>query len=125
MALILVVDDDTQVRSMLRMTLEQAGYEVEEAGDGNEASRIQRARPADLAIVDILMPERDGLETIMEYRKHVPRCRIIAISGGGRQVPGDFLQEARLLGADRTFCKPVDRRELLDSIRVLLGDRSQ
>jgi len=115
-----VVEDDPQVRSMLRMTLEEAVYETGEAADGLEALRVLRENPVDLVITDILMPEKDGLGTIMDLRKEVSGPKVIAVSGGGSVVQQSFLSHAKLLGAARTFQKPVDRQELLGAIRELL-----
>jgi len=121
-ARILVVDDDEQIRTMLVMTLEEAGYEADEAADGRAAIRKQREKPADLVITDLIMPEKEGLETIMDLRKEWPSTKIIAISGGGRAVPGDYLLHARHLGAARVFRKPIERSELLGAVRELLGE---
>jgi len=119
---ILIVDDDAQVRATLQVMLERAGYETDEASDGKQAMRRQREEPADLIIMDLIMPEKDGLETIMEILKDTPAAKIIAISGGGRQLPGNLLLTAQLLGAAEVFSKPINRVELLDAISELLGD---
>ena len=81
---VLVVDDQDQVRQLIRETLEQAGYEVEEACDGKEGLDRYRVRSTDLVIMDILMPDQDGLETIMTLRQEFPDIRIIAMTGGKR-----------------------------------------
>jgi CheY-like chemotaxis protein len=120
MARILVVDDDEQVRTMLRRTLEREGYEVEEAADGQAALDAHRRQAADLLIVDIVMPEKEGLETIFELRRDYPEVKVIAISGGGHLAPQGYLDTAARFGAQRTFAKPVDRDELLEAIRQLL-----
>ncbi len=125
MTRILVVEDDEQVRTMLCMTLRQAGYETVEADSGRSAREVQARQPADLVVTDIIMPEEDGLETIMHFRKNYPRTRLIAISGGGRVDARDFLKDAQLLGAAVTFQKPVDRRQLLGAVRDLLGEAKQ
>lgn len=122
MARILVVEDDEQVRTMLCMTLRQAGYETFEADSGRTAREVQADHPADLVVTDIIMPEEDGLETIMHFRKNYPATQMIAISGGGRVDARDFLKDAHLLGAAVTFQKPVDRRQLLGAVRELLGE---
>ncbi len=82
MVRILLIDDDDDFRSMLRMALEQDGYVVEEARNGLEGSQRQRTEPVDLVITDILMPEQEGLETIQALRQEFPEIKIIAISGG-------------------------------------------
>ncbi|RMF90686.1 MAG: response regulator [Nitrospinota bacterium] len=117
---ILVIDDEAPVRRMLRQTLEYAGYTVVEAEDGKEGLKQYRAEPADLVITDILMPEKEGLETIRELRREFPETKIIAISGGGRSGVLDFLNVAEKLGAHRTFHKPFSLQDLLTAIRELL-----
>lgn len=120
MARILLADDDNQVRSMLKITLERAGHEVVEAADGNEAVQNYSADTIDLVITDIVMPEKEGIETIMELRSMNSKVKIIAISGGGRINPDDYLNWARRFGVKHTFTKPVDREQLLESINELL-----
>jgi len=121
MSRILLVDDDCQVRSMLKLTLERAGHEVTEAEDGNQAVRKYNAETIDLVITDIVMPEKEGIETIMELRSMNGQVKIIAISGGGRINPDDYLNWARRFGVRHTFTKPVDRDQLLEAIDELLG----
>ena len=119
---ILIVDDDTQFLQMLRQTLERAGYEVLEAPDGKQGIRLYRDEPTDLIITDIMMPKKEGSETIMELKRDFPDVKIIAVSGGGRVDPGHYLEIACRCGADRTFTKPFDRAELLEAIQQLLDD---
>lgn len=121
MARILIADDDQQVRVMLKMTLERAGYEVIEAEDGNEAVKKFRDECPDLVVTDIVMPEKEGIETIMELRALDPLVRIIAISGGGRINPEDYLSWAQKFGVQQTFTKPVDRELLLEAVEGLLS----
>lgn len=116
---ILVIDDDSQTRQMLRQALERAGYSVVEARDGAEGLQYYQENPADLVITDILMPEKEGLETIRELREKFPSVKIIAISGGGRTGKLDFLPVAKKLGALRTLYKPFPLQELLDAVRDL------
>jgi CheY-like chemotaxis protein len=125
MAKILVVDDDEQVRDVFKRTLEAHGHEVREAGDGRSAMRSYREQPADLVILDIIMPEQDGLETILDLRRDFPEAKIIAISGGGRASAQGYLRPAKILGADRAYSKPLAPNELLAAIEQLLkeGDR--
>jgi len=120
---ILVVDDDKQIREMLREILEREGYKVEEAENGKEALAIQRERPSDLIITDLIMPEQDGVETIIELVQKDPSVKIIAISGGGRIGPRDYLEMANALGASRTFYKPFKRPEILAAVEELLKEK--
>ena len=118
---VLVVDDQDQVRQLIRETLEQAGYEVEEARDGKEGLDRYRVRPRDLVIMDILMPDQDGLETIMTLRQEFPDSRIIAMTGGSDMVGiPNFLDVAKMLGARRTLQKPFELKVLLDAVAAEL-----
>jgi CheY-like chemotaxis protein len=121
MTSILVVDDEKQIRLMLRQMLEREGYRVMEAPDGKMALKLYREHPADLVITDIIMPEMEGIKTIMELKKTSPKVKIIALSGGGKNDPEQYLKFAKKLGADRTFMKPFDRQTLLKTVREVLN----
>lgn len=121
MARVLVVDDEHLLRTMLRSALERAGYEVEEAPEGKTALERFRLSPADVVITDIVMPEKDGIETIIEMRREFPDVKIIAISGGGRLSPDGYLTAAEKLGAQRVFSKPVRIAPLLQAVSELIG----
>jgi DNA-binding response OmpR family regulator len=118
---ILVIDDDDQVRTLLRQVMEWANYEVIEACNGREGVQKHRKHPADLVITDLIMPEQEGLETISLFKKEYPHLKIIAISGGGRIGPEAYLPAAQELGADKVFSKPFDVRELAEAVKELLG----
>jgi DNA-binding NtrC family response regulator len=118
----MVVEDDNSVRELLREILKRAGHEVMAAGNGKEALALYKKTPADLIITNILMPEKEGLETIQELRRENPDIKIIAISGGGQIGPADYLEVARRFGAMRTFSKPFDRKELLKAVDELLEE---
>lgn len=121
MSRILLADDDHQVRNMLKLTLEREGHEVVEAEDGVQAVARYHPDSIDLVITDIVMPEKEGIETIMELRSIDAHVKIIAISGGGRINPDDYLSWARRFGVKKTFTKPVNREKLLEAINELLG----
>ena len=120
MARVLVVDDDQVLRCALRVVLEAAGYNVMEAANGDAGLRLYRERGADLVLVDIFMPERDGLEVIRALRAAVPQPKMIAMSGGGRTGHLDILVAAAAFGAARTLRKPFEARALLAAIRDVL-----
>ena len=122
MGRIMVVEDDKAVRELLREILKRAGHEVIAARNGKEAIALYQETPADLVITNILMPEKEGLETIQEMRRDDPDIKIIAISGGGQIGPADYLEIARRFGARRTFSKPFDRKELLAAVDELLEE---
>ena len=122
MTRILVIDDEEQVRKTLHLILEQAGYEVIEAPDGSVGIELYRKNPTDLIITDLLMPDKEGLETIMEIRRDFPGAKIIAISGGGREGGLNFLSVAQKMGAAATLAKPFERKQLLDAVTKVLGN---
>lgn len=123
MKTILLVDDDDAFRSMLHVTLESVGYEVREASNGKKAVDLYRKQPADLVVTDIVMPEQEGIQTLLELRKINPEVRIIAMSGGGRIGPDDYLTAAKILGAKQTLSKPFRQADFLDVVaRVLAGE---
>jgi len=120
------VEDDIQVREMLSESLREEGFEVATAVSGDEAMASYRDNPADLVIMDIIMPGRDGAETIHLLKKEFPDSRVIAVSGGSANIPGEHLmQTAKRLGADRAFGKPLDIARLLEAIQEVLADRSK
>ncbi len=122
MARILVIDDNDEFRGLMRRWLEGAGYEVVDASNGNEGIKLYRKRPADLVITDMIMPEKEGLETMVELRRDFPDVKIIAVSGGGFEDPKNYLESAKLIGgALRTFTKPFQKEELLEAIEEILG----
>jgi len=120
MALILLIDDDADIRSVLRRILQSAGHGTIEAENGKEGvQRMQDAHP-DIVITDILMPEKDGIETIEDIRRIRPAPKIIAMSGGGRYQGFEFLEIAKCLGADALLAKPFRRAALLETIAQVL-----
>lgn len=121
MAKILIIDDDNAFREMLQEMLEREGYTVLSASEGGEGIKLFNEKKADLIITDIIMPDKEGLETILELKKIESGVRIIAISGGGRSHPGDYLLTAKHFGAIKTFTKPFDKSELLNSIKETLA----
>jgi CheY-like chemotaxis protein len=118
---VLVVDDEDQLRQLLREILEQAGYQVTEARDGKEAVQQYRLAPADVVIMDILMPEQDGLETTSTLRREFPNVKIIAITGSSEMIGIlSFLDVAKMLGAHRALQKPFEMQTLLDTVQAEL-----
>jgi two-component system, chemotaxis family, chemotaxis protein CheY len=120
-SLILVIDDEEPVRTVLRQMLEKDGYEVEEAPDGAVGLSLLQDHPIDLVITDLFMPEKEGIETMREVQKSFPQVKIIAMSGGGRMGKLDFLPMAESFGAQRTLAKPFERKELLETVRAVLA----
>jgi CheY-like chemotaxis protein len=119
MARILVVDDEAQMREVLCQALERRGHTVAQANDGREAMQRLAEQQPDLVITDLVMPEMEGIETIQALRRKCPGIPIIAISGGGRLEPENYLTMAGQIGADRTFAKPFRMEEIVAAVREL------
>ena len=118
---ILVIDDDETVNDMIVQLLSEAGYEAESAYDGRRGLELLEAKPFDLIVTDIVMPEKEGLETIIAIRRISRTLPIIAISGGGRIDPEQYLNMAQQFGADYTFQKPFDNNAFLGAVRECLS----
>jgi CheY-like chemotaxis protein len=117
---ILVIDDDAQVLDAFHLVLAGEGYEVLKASNGNEGIKLYRKDPVDLIITDLIMPEKEGIETIRELTAEFPKVKIIAISGGGRIGPAEYLPMTKMLGAKRTLAKPIGREELVRTVKEVL-----
>ena len=118
---ILLVEDDHPLRRALRISLEKSGYEVVEASGGREALAAFKRQPVDLVITDIIMPEMEGLETIHALRKLSPYLLIVAMSGGGRSTPEEYLRLAQQFGAVKVFAKPFEPGALCAAVASLLS----
>ncbi len=119
---ILLVDDDELLRAALHQILVRAGYDVEDASNGKVARWEYRRQPCEVVILDLVMPDEEGLGTIRELRRIDPNVKIIAISGGGVGKAGDYLGIAKMLGAMRTLAKPFLPDALLAMIAEVLAD---
>ncbi len=121
---ILVIDDEAPIAIMIKRMLEKAGHEVEIALNGNEGLKLVDKFKPDLLITDIVMPEKEGLELIIDLRKRFPKLKIIAISGGGRFQYEGYLTSARHLGANKVFQKPLDLKKFMNCISDMLNERT-
>ncbi len=117
---VLIIDDEPYILLMLKKMLEKEGYEVDLASNGKEGLDLFEKNAADLVITDIIMPEREGLEIILEMKKRRPDLKIIAISGGGRISPESYLECAAHFGAARVFQKPFKQKELVSAVNELI-----
>ena len=117
---ILIIDDEHQVRVMLKKRLERKGFSITTASDGNEGMHLFNKEQFDLVITDIIMPEKEGVEVIQELRKCNHNLPIIAISGGGKIAPEYYLELAKSLGANEIFEKPIDKDKFLNAINKAL-----
>ena len=120
LAKILVVDDDPAVRTVIQAQLRRAGHKVEVAEDGCTAVQLCRQFRPDVVLLDIFMPEKDGLETIPELRRADPNVKIMIISGAGGGGYDPCLDTARLLGARQVLRKPFTVTELSEAVNILL-----
>ncbi len=118
---ILIIDDEAPVRKILARLLEKNEYEVIEAVNGKKGISLFNQHNPDLVITDLIMPEKEGLETIRELKQINPEVQIIAISGGGITDPKMYLGLASKFGAVQTFSKPVDNKTLISAINEILS----
>ena len=117
---VLVTDDDASVRRLLRLFIEDAGFEVCEAGDGGQAVVEIGKRKVDVLLIDLIMPDQEGLETIRLLSGRRPGLKIIAMSGAFAPV---YLRSAKLFGADATLEKPLTQESVLGAICAVTGVR--
>jgi len=121
MARIVIIEDDDTLRPALLQTVRKLGHEAWAEPDGKAGLARVRAWPPDLVITDMVMPEKEGVETIRELRRDFPAIRIIAISGGGRHHNADYLLFAKKFGATATLAKPFSRDELRQVLETVLA----
>jgi DNA-binding response OmpR family regulator len=121
MPTILIIDDDALVRDTIVRVLRRKGYQTLVAPDGLRGLSVLRAEQPDLVITDIIMPDKEGLETIRDIRKERPDLPILAVSGGGRLGNTDYLKVASMLGANQILAKPFGPSELLDRVERCIG----
>jgi DNA-binding response OmpR family regulator len=117
---VLVVDDEAGIRGLFSEILQSAGYEVLEAENGKRAIRMAADSTVDLVITDLVMPEQEGIETIVMLRKDRPHLKIIAMSGAA--FGDQYLGVARKLGADTMLAKPIRPDQLLETVRQVLSE---
>lgn len=121
MTRVLIIDDEDLVRSAFRMALERAGFEIMEAAGGRLGVECLVEHGADLVIADLIMPDKDGFETIEEIRNLQPAIPIIVVTGGGPAGPQRLMDRAKRMGIGTTLKKPVNRRELLAAVNEALA----
>ncbi|MBR6378473.1 MAG: response regulator [Fibrobacter sp.] len=124
MATVLIIDDDTQFNLMLKSALEIKGYEVETAANGKEGKALYQNKKFDVIITDIIMPDVDGYEVILDLRRMGMSDRTIAVSGGGRTAADDYLVTAQHFDVAATFNKPIDLQALRDKVDEIIKSHS-
>lgn len=122
MAQVLIADDEEGLSFLLQRAMTTAGHEVRVALDGDQALAQLKDAPAEVAIVDMFMPGKDGIETILEIRRHHPATKIIAISGGSPMAGASVLAVAGKLGAHMTMSKPFTGDEILRAVQNVLDN---
>jgi two-component system, response regulator, stage 0 sporulation protein F len=119
MATILVIDDEESIRTLLKDVLEKAGHRVIQASDGREGLEAYQKNKVDLVMMDILMPDTDGLEATLQLTREYLDAKIIAMTGA--QGDKNFLDVAKLFGARRVFEKPFDLAKLVQAVNEELA----
>jgi len=119
-ATIILIEDDGVLRHAMRRILEGAGHRLREAAEGGEGLRLLRAEPAEVVVTDLMMPGKEGIETIRELRQEFPAVRILAVSGGGAFGARTPLAMAKRLGADAALAKPFTLSQLRETVESLL-----
>jgi len=132
MAKIIVIDDESDIRDVVSQVLTREGYEVIVAEDSEAGLDALREHGAELVITDIIMPGKDGVQTVYDIRKEFPNTKVLVISGGGNVPPQEYdpgaiktsayLASATAAGADTTLTKPFGRKELIEAVCELLED---
>jgi len=117
---VLVIEDDADLRKLIHEYLEMEGHEVVSAADGHEGMQCQRTRPADVVVTDILMPGKEGIQTIFELRREFPATKVIAMSGGSERKDLDYLAVALQVGAATSLKKPFRLEQLARAMRELI-----
>ncbi|MFZ4395794.1 MAG: response regulator [Kiritimatiellia bacterium] len=121
MASVLVIDDEADIRDLLRELLTVLGYEVRMAENGDQGLKSYLSEPADVVLMDMFMPDKDGLETLRDLLRHDPQARVIAMSGGGTRRNYGILKPASFMGARRMLCKPITVEELQTTVEETLA----
>jgi DNA-binding NtrC family response regulator len=124
MSTVLIIDDDAQFNLMLKSALEIKGYEVETAANGKEGKTLYQNKKYDVIITDIIMPDVDGYEVILDLRRMGMSDRTIAVSGGGRTAADDYLVTAQHFDVAATFNKPIDLQALRDKVDEIIKSHS-
>ncbi len=122
MAAILVVDDEISIRRVIRGLLDGGGYEIHEASGGEQALARLRLRGFDLVIMDVMMPGKGGLDTLLEIHEEFPKLKVIVMSGKFDVSSSTFQNLASHFGASCILPKPFDPKQLSEQVRSLLKE---
>lgn len=120
MARVLLIEDDFFLRAMLKHALSELGHSVVDSSNAVDAEALHAEHQFDVVLTDLIMPERDGFELLMEFRRSFPKVQIIAMSAGGQIAAPDYLNIAKKLGAAETLTKPVTEEQLEEALARVL-----
>ncbi len=119
---VLIIEDDAQIQELVRIILSEEGYEVLSADNGEAGLRVVQKEDVELILMDIIMPDKEGLETIREIRQIMGNdVKIIAMSGGGKVGANTYLDLAQKMGANATIAKPFKREDILDTVAQVMN----
>lgn len=122
---VLIIDDEEDTRSVLKDMLNMSGYDVDTAENGRQAKEFYDKTDYDAIITDIIMPEQDGFEVILDFRNKNQLDRVIAISGGRRTSSDDYLSIANHFGVSAIFSKPPNYKELMAKVDEIVKSHRQ
>jgi DNA-binding NtrC family response regulator len=122
---ILIIEDDHHILLMMKKMLGNKGFEITLASNGNEGLELFKKITFDLVITDIIMPEKEGLETIREMRRMRSDLKIIAMSGGGKISAENYLETAKIFGASKLLEKPFSRKQLVTAVQEIIGESTE
>jgi CheY-like chemotaxis protein len=118
---IMIVDDDPLIRAMCKSAFEDKGYFVLEADNGERAVTLLSSHQVDFVFLDVLMPDKDGLEALLEIKRTQPAAYVFAMSGGGRRGHYGYLEIAKRFGADEIVKKPFSPSAIVDLVGAHLA----
>lgn len=118
---VLIIEDDPSLRDSLRRTLRKKGYTIIEAEEGGQGLKLLKTHAIDVVLIDIFMPGKEGIETILEIRQMRPQVKVIAMSGGGERMYIDVLRVAKSSGCHQTLDKPFSEEALIKAIEARLA----
>lgn len=121
MAKVLVIEDDELARESVTLMLEENGYEVAMADDGDVGLEMFEKEEFDAVVTDLIMPQVNGMDVLMQIKQHKPGTRVLVISGGGRLTPLSYLDVAQKLGADDVLTKPFTANDLITSMKMIMS----
>ena len=122
MAVVLIIDDDEMIVESLSILLQNEGYDVLSSSNGKNGLKLLGKNRIDVVITDIIMPDKDGIDTIREIKKTYRNTKIIAMSGGGKIAAKEYLTFVKQLGVRHTLSKPFEKEQILSALEAVLRE---